>query len=100
MDSSAVLLDKDLNVLEKIWFRNLRSAGDAVTHRCCCAQHGLRAHWHHVLFVVCSGDDRTGEGGGDDEVRMNTLLLLVVCPNAPFYRTRSIYLNVYFLIDN
>ncbi len=32
------------------------------------------------LFVICSGDDRTGEGGGDDEVRMNTLLLLVVCP--------------------
>jgi hypothetical protein len=33
VDSSAVLLDKDLRVLEKIWFRNLRSVGDAVTHR-------------------------------------------------------------------
>ena len=35
------------------------------------------------LFAVCSGDDRTGEGSGDDEVCMNTLLLLVVCTMPP-----------------
>lgn len=59
VDSSAVLLDRDLRVVDLVWFRKLASSCGSVSH---------------------SGDDRTGEGGGDDEtisVKLSKLSPLV-----------------------
>ncbi|MBC3380719.1 TerD family protein [Serratia fonticola] len=47
LDAGCVLLDKDGNTLDTIWFRQLKSRCGAVVH---------------------SGDNLTGEGDGDDEV--------------------------------
>jgi tellurium resistance protein TerZ len=47
LDAGCVLLDKDGNTIDTIWFRQLKSRCGAVAH---------------------SGDNLTGEGNGDDEV--------------------------------
>jgi len=46
LDASAVLYDAGKNVVDQVWFRQLRSNDGAVQH---------------------SGDNRTGDGDGDDE---------------------------------
>lgn len=46
LDASCILLDKNGNVLDTVWFRQLKSNDGSVVH---------------------SGDNRTGEGDGDDE---------------------------------
>lgn len=46
LDASIIGLDADEKVVDQVWFQNLVGFGGAVRH---------------------SGDDRTGEGGGDDE---------------------------------
>lgn len=46
LDASCVLLDGNGNVLDTVWFRQLNSTDGSVKH---------------------SGDNRTGEGDGDDE---------------------------------
>ena len=74
VDSSAVLIDKDYRVVDIVWFRQLRSRDGSVSHR----SPSSRRFFPCVLacascaalllrLVACSGDDRTGEGGGDDE---------------------------------
>jgi tellurium resistance protein TerZ len=55
LDASCVLLDKDKRVIDTIWFGQLRSKDGAVVH---------------------TGDNRTGDGDGDDEqinVNLKTL---------------------------
>lgn len=47
LDASCVLLDKSGNELDTVWFRQLKSTDGSIVH---------------------SGDNRTGEGDGDDEV--------------------------------
>lgn len=47
LDSSCILLDKDNNLVDVAWFRKLTAAAGAVRH---------------------GGDNRTGQGDGDDEV--------------------------------
>jgi len=46
LDASVVCLDQPGNIVDKIWYRNLRGLGGAIVHK---------------------GDNRTGEGDGDDE---------------------------------
>jgi tellurium resistance protein TerZ len=47
LDASCLLLDAQKNLLDVVWFRQLESRDGAIRH---------------------SGDNRTGEGSGDDEV--------------------------------
>lgn len=47
VDGSVALFDAKHQVVDTVWWKQLRSSNGAVKH---------------------SGDDRTGEGGGDDEV--------------------------------
>lgn len=46
LDASAILLDDQLSVLDKVWFRHLRSEDNSIVH---------------------SGDEREGDEAGDDE---------------------------------
>lgn len=46
VDASAALLTRDVQVIDMVWWHKLKSNCKSVTH---------------------SGDDRTGEGTGDDE---------------------------------
>jgi tellurium resistance protein TerZ len=46
LDASAILLDASKNVIDSVWFGNLKSADGSIQH---------------------SGDNLTGEGDGDDE---------------------------------
>lgn len=47
LDASCILFDENRNVLDTIWFRQLKSRDGSIVH---------------------SGDNRTGDGDGDDEV--------------------------------
>ncbi|RXV64558.1 TerD family protein [Burkholderia stabilis] len=46
LDASCILLDSDMNSVDLVWFRHLESRDGSIKH---------------------SGDNRTGEGDGDDE---------------------------------
>ncbi|PMX03695.1 stress protein [Pseudomonas sp. FW215-R2] len=46
LDASCILLDESLQVIDLVWFRQLKSQDGSIQH---------------------SGDNRTGEGDGDDE---------------------------------
>lgn len=46
LDASCILLDSDLKSIDLVWFRQLKSQDGSIKH---------------------SGDNRTGDGGGDDE---------------------------------
>lgn len=46
LDASCILLDKDLKPIDLVWFRQLQSRDGSIKH---------------------SGDNRTGDGDGDDE---------------------------------
>lgn len=55
LDASCLLIDEQLNVVDTVWFRQLKSKCGSVQHQ---------------------GDNRTGEGDGDDEkiqLALNTL---------------------------
>ncbi len=47
LDASCVVLDAQKNIIETVWFRQLRNSNGSIQH---------------------TGDNRTGEGDGDDEV--------------------------------
>lgn len=46
LDASCILLDENMKVIDLVWFRQLKSKDGSIVH---------------------SGDNRTGEGDGDDE---------------------------------
>lgn len=47
LDASCLMFDKDKNLVDTVWFRQLKSKDGSIVH---------------------SGDNRTGDGDGDDEV--------------------------------
>ena len=55
IDSSVIMMDRNGGIVDVVWYCNKRSKCGSITH---------------------SGDDRTGEGSGDDEtifIRLSTV---------------------------
>ncbi|GMH45010.1 hypothetical protein BSKO_12967 [Bryopsis sp. KO-2023] len=85
VDGSVVMFDADHQVVDVVWYQQLISKDGSIKH---------------------SGDDRTGEGGGDDEViRVNLVelpkrvhhLMFVVCvysEGVSFSQVRSAYVRM------